>query len=72
MRKDLPTANMCHIVYGTKETYKEFAWMFPHIHCVLLDFIKLLKLRLIDVMEEELDQKSTLLPLELFNKFKLS
>ena len=51
MRKDLPTANMCHIVYGVKAHYKEFAWMFPHLHCALLDFIKPLKLKLIEVME---------------------
>ena len=50
IRQRLPLVNATHIVFGTVEGYKEFAWMYPHLKCSLLDFIRLYRLRLIKIM----------------------
>ena len=51
MRAKLPTNNMGHIVFGTLNAYKEFAWIWPHIRCKLMDYLKPFRTKLITLMK---------------------
>ena len=71
IRQKLPLENACHIIFGTVEGYKEFAWMWPHVRCALLDFIKPYKTKMVNVMREGIDVTSNLHPSKLFKKFEI-
>ena len=63
---------MGHIVFGTKDNYKEFAWMFPHIRCLLLDHIKPFRSKLIAMMKDGVDLNHHLVTSDLFQRFDIT
>ena len=72
MRAKLPTNNMGHIVLGTLDTYKEFAWIWPHIRCKLMDSLKPFRTKLITLMKEGLDLHNNLHTSNLLKDFGVS
>ena len=64
---------MGQIVFGTKKEYKEFAWMYPNLCCILLDGIKPLKRKLIEVFKDKkLNVRQLTYASDIFRKFDLS
>ena len=62
--------NACALLLGRMEGYKEFAWMWPHLRCRLLDEIEPYKLRLAHLMQEALQLQDHLFPSELYQKLQ--